>query len=162
MENLTEVEIWKWKLKKLTEIEIRNRSWKVLVENEIQQKLKMFALKFYSESKLKLESEAENGKWYWLLCVLKLEQNQVVTAVWRNSWFCLSWKILWIFQFSFSKIFCLNCRWFAKRRNVNPHFSREFFYWNLAKYWGFGFLKTFENVSSESYQKFRTCKIYPK
>jgi hypothetical protein len=49
-------------MKKLTEIEIRNRRWKVLVENKIQQKLKMFALKFFSESKLKLESEAENGK----------------------------------------------------------------------------------------------------
>jgi hypothetical protein len=46
----------------LTEIEIRNRRWKVLAENEIQQKLKMFALKSFSESKLKLESEAENGK----------------------------------------------------------------------------------------------------
>jgi hypothetical protein len=34
----------------------------VLVENEIQQKLKMFALKSFSESMLKLESEAENGK----------------------------------------------------------------------------------------------------
>ena len=52
----------KWKLEKLPEIEIRNGSWKVFAENEIQQKLKMSALKFFSESKLKIEFEAENGK----------------------------------------------------------------------------------------------------
>ena len=33
--------------------------------------------------------------------------SQLITAVWRYSWFCLFWKIRWIFQFDFSIIFFL-------------------------------------------------------
>lgn len=48
----------KWKL----EFVGGSRKLKVLVENGIQQKLKMFALKSFSESKLMLACEVETGK----------------------------------------------------------------------------------------------------
>lgn len=48
----------KWKM----EIVSGSRNQKVLAENEIQQKLKMFALKSFSESMLMLACEVEAGK----------------------------------------------------------------------------------------------------
>ena len=109
----------KWKL----EIVNGSRNLKVLAENEIQQKLKMFALKSFWENKLMLACEVDTGKVIGHVACSSWYKKRGLTAVWRNSWFCLSWKILWIFQFSFSKIFFLNCRWFAKRRNVITQFS---------------------------------------
>ena len=124
--------------------------------------LKVFSWKNLTESLLKKRSrnyseyitvELENGIWFFrnrklnkLTSKWKLENRirkvliekklkistEVITAVWRNSWFCLSWKILRIFQFSFSKLFFLNCRWFAKRRNVITQFSLGNFNWNLV------------------------------
>jgi hypothetical protein len=54
----TRIRNLKWKL----EIVSGSRNQKVLAENEIQQKLKMFALKSFSESKLMLACEVETGK----------------------------------------------------------------------------------------------------
>ena len=83
------------KLEKLLEKEIRNRSWKVLAEN-LTAKMevgKMFALKFFSESKQKLETEtksyAQNGNWQSLLAQVNV-CNQHITAVKRNGAFGFS------------------------------------------------------------------------
>jgi len=70
-------------------------------------------LKNCYKSYKEMEKETGSGKRKVEMVILRAQvrrKTEVITAVWRNSWFCLSWKILCIFQFGFSKIFFLNCR----------------------------------------------------
>jgi hypothetical protein len=100
-------------------------SAKIVAENVFVEKSnRKFTQKSYRKDAEFITVEVENGislrrnrKWKMEIRIRKMLiekklkiSTEVVTAVWRNSWFCLYWKILRIFQFGFSKIFFLNCR----------------------------------------------------
>jgi len=87
----------------------------------IQNVTKKLLQKLQRNGKGNWKWKKESGKRKVEMVILRAQvsrKTEVITAVWRNSWFCLSWKILRIFQLGFSKLFFLNCRCFAKRRNV--------------------------------------------